>query len=201
MAERRLRCVPVRVCTCDIGTVSSIYIYMEWDLPVTDWAKSEAKFGRYGCPELRRFQFTLTLYPRFLSKTKPKLVIAYLTPSPLSSVVAYKIPNYINNVRSFIRHLRDLILGKLLPCSKQKIKSQYIPLEMHDWYSRSRDWLESTGLYIWSEIFRSPSEAKRNSGPPCPSYLASLLAQSVTGRSHSIYIYMELTVRDQQRSN
>ena len=29
--------------------------------------------------------------------------------------------------------------------------------------------------------------------PPCPPYLASLFARSVTGRSHSIYIYMELT--------
>ena len=32
---------------------------------------------------------------------------------------------------------------------------------------------------------------RRNLEPPCPSYLASLLARSVTGRSHSIYV--ELT--------
>ena len=31
---------------------------------------------------------------------------------------------------------------------------------------------------------------RRNSGPPCPTYLASLFAQSATGRSHSIYMYI-----------
>ena len=31
---------------------------------------------------------------------------------------------------------------------------------------------------------------RRNSGPPCPPYLASLFAQSATGRSHSIYMYI-----------
>ena len=34
---------------------------------------------------------------------------------------------------------------------------------------------------------------RRNLEPPCPPYLASLFVRSVTGRSHSIYIYMELT--------
>ena len=31
---------------------------------------------------------------------------------------------------------------------------------------------------------------RRDLGPPCPPYLASLFARSVTGRSHSIYIYI-----------
>ena len=31
---------------------------------------------------------------------------------------------------------------------------------------------------------------RRNLEPPCPPYLASLFAQSVTGSSHSIYIYI-----------
>ena len=34
---------------------------------------------------------------------------------------------------------------------------------------------------------------RRNLEPPCPPYLASLFARSVTGRSHSICIYGELT--------
>ena len=33
-----------------------------------------------------------------------------------------------------------------------------------------------------------------NSGPPCPPYLGSLFAQSVTGRSHSIYIYIYIYI-------
>ena len=39
-----------------------IYIYMEWDLSVTDRAKSEAKYGGHGGSKLRRFQSPCAIF-------------------------------------------------------------------------------------------------------------------------------------------
>ena len=42
--------------------VSSLYIYMECDLPVTDPAKSEVKYGGHGGSKLRRFQSPCSIF-------------------------------------------------------------------------------------------------------------------------------------------
>ena len=49
---------------CQSRTVSSIYIYiyMEWDLPVTDRTKSEAKYDGHGGSKLRRFQSPCAIF-------------------------------------------------------------------------------------------------------------------------------------------
>ena len=48
----------------EVAPVSSIYIYiyMEWELPVTDRAKSEAEYCGHGGSKLRRFQSPCAIF-------------------------------------------------------------------------------------------------------------------------------------------